>query len=433
MIESQKEARMPDEREFKIKITTQSDSGGAKRAAESMGDLSKETEHAEISHKALRTILRQLGPEFAELGHLGVVGFANPVTAGALGLALAFAGIQKYLESSTEAMKEFGAADPRSLDPVHINAAKEAWREYAEELRAAGENMNSVEKATDRYIKRIEAELGRRKERIGSTKELEDARAGIGAPDQQGKLLSGMAADRQRRQAEADAEQAKVEAKKKEAIDLYSEALDKKGQASGIHVATAKQDADTLAEFNKTAEQDRKTVENFKERSILGLIAKSMKGIFTGESPGDIMAREETEAMQAEARLGRAANLGSRMPDREQMRKRRTDLYKGAAEDETKAVEIASIQVPEMQSEADANRTHSAAMGLQNNLKLAYQAVEEGNRQSKALSEKIAEGIEGHNQVPQNMLKALEKQNQFNEQIKTWVQELERQVANLRN
>lgn len=119
-----------NEREFKIKITTSASGDGAQKTAAELDNLSPKTrkyieslkeggsaaENMEVSHRNLRYGLRMLGPEFAELGHLGMVAFANPLTAGFIAVAVAAGKVIHDYEKMREAIES--AVDTSGIEKV---------------------------------------------------------------------------------------------------------------------------------------------------------------------------------------------------------------------------------------------------------------------------------------------------------------------------
>src|ERR1035437_770180 len=94
---------MSVDREYRIRISIVADPSGAQNIARELDNLSPKTqkyiqslrdggeaaEGMDISHRNLRTGLSLLGPQFAQVGHLGLAAFANPLTAGFIAVSLA--------------------------------------------------------------------------------------------------------------------------------------------------------------------------------------------------------------------------------------------------------------------------------------------------------------------------------------------------------
>jgi hypothetical protein len=70
----------------------------------------------DISHRNLRFGLQKMGPEFAEVGHLGVASFANPLTAGFLAVAVMAGKVYNDWQKMRDAIET--AVDVSGIDRV---------------------------------------------------------------------------------------------------------------------------------------------------------------------------------------------------------------------------------------------------------------------------------------------------------------------------
>jgi hypothetical protein len=159
------------DREFKIKITSEADVSAARTEAEALKevgragtsahhDISEASEKTEVSHRALRVILGNLGPEFAHVGHEAMFAFANPVTAAAIGLTLVIGALIKRFEALNEASKALGESTSESLGNLTEGIAKatESLKESDDKFEAWSSHINNN---VDGIIKRLETVKGR--------------------------------------------------------------------------------------------------------------------------------------------------------------------------------------------------------------------------------------------------------------------------------
>lgn len=180
---------MGNEGEYQIKITgdassmvaaTQQSNAALESTKIKLSDLSPETKayikkleetkdaskELDISHRNLRMGLHLLGPEFAEVGHLGIAAFANPLTAGLMAAgvmagklisdwqklkeAIASAPDVEGIEKVTEALGQNGMLKALIEGGVAID---EFWTKL-DRLATAQESLkNKTDDATDTLAK----------------------------------------------------------------------------------------------------------------------------------------------------------------------------------------------------------------------------------------------------------------------------------------
>jgi len=154
------------DREFKIKITTEADTAAARSESDALREVGKSgtaahesiseaSNKTEVSHRALRVILGNLGPEFAHVGHEAVYAFANPVTAGAIGLTLVIGALVKHFQDLEEAAKAAGDSLSERLEKF-----QEGMRKATESIKESDEKFadwyHHLDERTGAIIKRLE-------------------------------------------------------------------------------------------------------------------------------------------------------------------------------------------------------------------------------------------------------------------------------------
>lgn len=183
---------MGDEREFKIRIT--GDASGIVMAAKqgqgalegikseitdgvnpAMARYGEETKGAtagteklEISHRAIRYGLHQIGPEAAEAGHALILAFSNPATAALIAVVMALKALDEIMKSMIE--KETSNIGAHSLAAGFADVAQVArdakvsldgfFRTLHEGASAEEELGNQTERATALAAAQAEAARG---------------------------------------------------------------------------------------------------------------------------------------------------------------------------------------------------------------------------------------------------------------------------------
>ena len=154
------------DREFKIKITSEADISAARSEADALRevgksgtqahkDISEASGKTEVSHRALRVILGNLGPEFAHVGHEAIFAFANPVTAGAIGLTLVIGALIKHFENLDEAAKKAAESLDERLQKFQSGMRKVADSIDESDKKFADWYLN-LDRNTGAIIKRLE-------------------------------------------------------------------------------------------------------------------------------------------------------------------------------------------------------------------------------------------------------------------------------------
>jgi hypothetical protein len=163
---------MGDDREFRIKITNTCDTTGVEQEKNALDDLGpkqrkytenireqrEEVDKSEISHRALRLGLHELGSGAAEAGHLLLTGMANPATAAFIAMTGSMGLLLEHLAKIREAVKEaangavdqFKAATERADELA--NKASEVNAKLQEEFDSLARGQESIESRTQKIL-----------------------------------------------------------------------------------------------------------------------------------------------------------------------------------------------------------------------------------------------------------------------------------------
>jgi len=169
------------DREFKIRITTDADTSGARVTVEELNkvgqsgkkaheDVAEATGKTEISHRALRVALGQLGPEFAHLGHTALYAFANPATGAVIALALVVGALRKHFEDLSKAAEEAAKRTNDALDNIKTATAaadeeiRKADRSFIDWYKHLNDGSGTVIKNLDSVLAKIKAINGETEE-----------------------------------------------------------------------------------------------------------------------------------------------------------------------------------------------------------------------------------------------------------------------------
>src|SRR5262245_28131829 len=137
---------MPD-REFKIRITTEADSTGARQTISDLEKLreagtgankqiAEEVGKLGLKHADLRAAIRAAHMEFPELARAAHFAL-HPAGLAVAGLIGAMELYKKRVEEATKVMAGFQLPDNSFFDPAHISGLAEAWDKYVIKLSDA--------------------------------------------------------------------------------------------------------------------------------------------------------------------------------------------------------------------------------------------------------------------------------------------------------
>ena len=358
---------MGDECEFKIKITTSSDASGAREAKAELDGLSPKTqkyiqdlkgtgeaaEGVHIKHRALRFMLRQMGPEMAHLGHAAIYGMANPMV---LGLIAVSAAVGKLIKDHEKLKEAIGSAPDldgikKTNEALGYNgmlkamieggvAAEEFWGKIERMANAQETLKDKTEDATKAIKDQVEADnktlSAKEKAELA---ELKLAKAKGEITEEQYNQRKGAIEDRfegQRSNNKALAESAAIAGKKAEREGQAGILRDGPEVVIQAQIAAdrAKGEADTqkaqLEEWKKKLEEvDKWMKENL--ATAMGS-AEGRQKISEMEktrslAQTEVASREQLVVPESEIKAkGAAADLASAERKVEEARKRMTEL-----------------------------------------------------------------------------------------------------------
>lgn len=154
---------MSEETRYLIRIVTESDTRGAKETVDELNklgdkgkrahqDITDGAEKSHLSHRALTLALRQMGPEFAHLGHLATYGFTDPLVGGLIAITAAAGAVVHQIEEVKEAAAR---AQEKS------NEFSQNWLTA---MRTAKEEIASMNTETGTTVKNLDSIIGKLKE-----------------------------------------------------------------------------------------------------------------------------------------------------------------------------------------------------------------------------------------------------------------------------
>ncbi len=196
---------MADSRDFKIRIITEADTAAAKDVGRTLEDvgtkgkaaheqITQGAEHSHISHRALTIALRQMGPEFAHLGHLAVYGFGNPMVLGLLAATAAAGALIHHFEKIGEAAKE--AQDKQNAASKNMLESMRGAREEVEKMNTeTGTTVKNLDSIIHKFKEIQEPEKGQRtSEQVEKAiREVAGELAKIDSPDHAARLARAKA------------------------------------------------------------------------------------------------------------------------------------------------------------------------------------------------------------------------------------------------
>jgi hypothetical protein len=444
------------DREFKIIISGDSAplQGASKQGGEALGDMGKagaaankeiteEVERGIVKHKDLHAIVKGLKLEFPELAHLAHFAL-NPITLAVTAIAGAFALWQHRVKSLTELFAD--AELPDVAPPIigHVNAATEAWKNYAEAIRKASEAYNSVDAAEERHAKKMGEEEARQQKLLAANKELELAklegkRASMSDADFTAKQLeienrygrAGLAIEESNKTTQ-------LVSKFKRSENLISDAERKAGEAGRIKVASADDDSRTESELAKAAEVAKKSIEERKK--WLDKLSEYQSGnmgpfdssVFSADyvsrfgamSPEAVDRQEREKIAREKAPIDRYDQWMRGRAGRDEARKRRAELLGESSKEVAEAGQIQAEFPGDVAAfKADSGFNHKV-LGMQE-LGRAHKASGALADSVKTLSDQIARAVEAGTGVNVQLIERIKQYEAVQKEMQKQIQSLE--------
>ena len=197
---------------------------------------------------ALHAIIRALGPEYAELGHMATL-FFNPATASIAALIGAFTILREKLSDAVSEVQQFQFPDPAMMKADRLDAATASWNKFAQAIQAAATAYSSAEgsanraiQAIDRHLKQSGALLSAQKTRDLAA--LEAGKDNLSPEDYAAARISIEGAYSGAEQSlESGAEKQRARQRDMERANLLISGTNKKSQADKMKIGTAANDA----------------------------------------------------------------------------------------------------------------------------------------------------------------------------------------------
>ena len=378
---------MPDEREFKIRITGDASSsvaafqqagqaaqqtksklaeltaeqkaqatagqgaGGVQEDSKNTEELTKKTGFLNLKKTELKKLVRELGHEFPIAGMAGKM-MMNPVVA-SLTLAIgAFSYLKQKLDEWNKALDEAAERNAQRDFLPGIEAKAKALADASAEAAAFAESLKNVGAAEDDFSKKIGVAISRLREYETAQIEVrnaEEARdlALVNLAEKQGKMSGADAIvmrsgikEKHRKQSEqqqSDAEYAELELKEKELEHSKQQAPDLKKDADAKAAAAARLRAEQARATGELPNMEKSLAEAEKEK--LDKIQKAAEARAKADSGGGAIGVRPFLGMGAQG----LKNFGFGVPDKWTDRgdgKTQEQASADRAEDEARQAEI---------------------------------------------------------------------------------------------
>lgn len=398
------------------------------------------------SWKDLRSAVNGLKMEFPALAQIARLAL-NPIALAVAGIVAAWGLWNKRVTDMTAALTSMELPDQKIYDPAHISALAEAWKSYGEKLAEAFKGLETIDTDAKRVLDTIDKALARQKALMQAEAAARQAREK--ATGKEGRLGPIDAAEEKQRERDLEfaARQKKIDVKQAEAAELDKSAGKKLAKAAGIHAggpanealveAGLKADADAATEARKRHQADLDKL-NAYQSGEMGYFARKayeydyyMK--FGLSSADESRAQIQSNLDAAQVPIDRYNKFLKSKSSREAGRKERERLTTEAAGEKAKAAELFYTESANEQEDLDADRGASKRLGLNESLKGAYDALDQGKQHAEELRRKASEQIEKTGAAAKDLTSALGKQEEFNAAIAQFAKRLEEQIKNLRN
>lgn len=273
---------MADSENLQYKLQTIFDSTGTKEATAEFKKVEeaatkageeqvKASDKAFASHKDLRAAVHGLSEEFPMLGQIGRLAL-HPIGLVVAGIAGAFAIWKTRVQELASTLAGVELPDVSDDRVGRVLKAASAWKEYGDALKHTVDQYNSVEQASARAGKALDAESERQKKLLESRKALELAdleRQKSGLAPGQYELAKANIEDFYEQagiKASREAKQKRLFEETKESDALLADAAKKKQEAANIHVVDEKQEERVLAKSKRAADAADADLEERKKR-----------------------------------------------------------------------------------------------------------------------------------------------------------------------
>lgn len=450
--------------DFKVKIITDASQSvaGSQQAAEGLKgvgneaaaagkasvEASKEAVAADekqfVSKSQLKSAVKGLKEEFPELAHFAKLAL-NPIAFIVAGIGASFALWQSKVEAVTRALAGVELPDIKERAIGQVTAAAEAWKKFGDAVRGAVDGYNGVAAASDRALKRLDAEAAQKKKLLEAEKGVELARlerdkGSMSEGDYQAKKLDieGRYGAKSAQQ-EAAAREAQLAEKEKRAAALRASATGKSAEAGRIHVATPEQDAKTEAELKDArdkalADQEKRRGQQKDLASLKAGEGNYFSRLWTSAKMGTLYGWNQTpESVGGMIDQGYAADQPAidrynsfmgRKAGRNEARSRK-DRLSGEAGKELGDALVLGQQIPEERSAAAGEAATGGKVATMNSLASAYKAAAEAGAKEQELAAQVEAAVASGGRVTTAMVQKLEAYAAAHKAMEARVQLLE--------
>ena len=450
--------------DFKVKIITDASQSvaGSQQAAEGLKGVGNEAAAAgkasvEASKEAvaadekqfasksqLKSAVEGLRKEFPELAHFAKLAL-NPIAFVVAGIGAAFALWQSKVEAVTHALAGVELPDIKERAIGQVTAAAEAWKKFGDAVKGAVDGYNGVTAASDRALKRMDAEAAQKKKLLEAEKGVELARlerdkSSMSEGDYQAKKLDieGRYGAKSAQQ-EAAAREAQLAEKEKRAAALRASAEKKSTEAGGIHVATAEQDAATEADLKarrdaavKSQADRRNQIKDLRalQEGEGNYFGRAWTGAKTGaiygwnENPESVIGQINQGMGQDQTAIDQYNGFMGRKAGRNEARSRK-DRLSGEAGKELGDAMVLGQQIPEERGAAAGEAATGGKVATLNSLASAYKAAAEAGAKEQELAAQVEAAVASGARVTMAMMQKLEAYAAAHKAMEARVQLLE--------
>ncbi len=450
--------------DFKVKIITDASQSvaGSQQAAEGLKgvgneaaaagkasvEASKEAVAADekqfVSKSQLRGAVKGLKEEFPELAHFAKLAL-NPIAFVVAGIGAAFAIWQSKVEGLTRALGGVELPNITERAIFQVTAAAEAWKKFGDAVKGAVDGYNGVAAASDRALKRLDAEAAQKKKLLEAEKGVELARLerdkgsmSEGAYQAKRLDIEGRYGAKSAQQ-EAAAREAQLAEKEKRAAALRASAEKKSTEAGGIHVSTAEQEA--VAETDLKRNRDAASAEQEKLRDERGDLREmqSKKGnywkrlwtaMWSGQKYGNFTKTDDMVAVidsgidSFQNPINQYGAFMGRKAGRNEARSRK-DRLSGEAGKELGDAMVLGQQIPEERGAAAGEAATGGKVATLNSLASAYKAAAEAGAKEQELAAQVEAAVASGARVTMAMMQKLEAYAAAHKAMEARVQLLE--------
>ncbi len=338
-----------------------------------------------VSKKQLKDMVKGLGQAFPELGHLAHLAL-NPMVFTVAGISGAFLLWKTRVEALTESLSRLRLPDLGPQTVSKVSAMAEAQQKIADAVRNARESYNAIDSVHQRYVARLQEELGLQRSLLEAKKAhdlatLESNKGGMSVTEYQSRRLGIEKAYSNAGLNSSQATETEILNDLERERDLLKKSSNQKlAKAAGMKLPSNedkfREDALNADRDAQTAEA-QKTIKEARDRmNDLGKMADSY-GRFVVGAPGlmvrygsnatidDALKMENENVRKAQEVIASNRKYQQGNFKRQQEYKRRDTLEEQAANEAARAAEIEASLPEAKQRLANKQRMENATTAEQ--------------------------------------------------------------------